>query len=139
MTELDEARIRAIVQRVVAELGERGAVGGERSALPTARSTQPTTDGLFPNVDAAVRAATIAQQQFVALTLEKRGEIIAAMRQATREAAEAISRLAHEETGMGRWQDKLQKNLLVYGLGGIVVPFIGIKVIDLLLVLSGLA
>ncbi len=29
----------------------------------------------------------------------------------------------------------LQKNLLVYGLGGIVVPFIGIKLIDMLLVL----
>ena len=28
----------------------------------------------------------------------------------------------------------LQRNLLVYGLGGIVVPFIGIKAIDLLLV-----
>ena len=28
----------------------------------------------------------------------------------------------------------LRRNLLVYGLGGIVVPFIGIKLIDLLLV-----
>jgi K+-transporting ATPase ATPase B chain len=27
----------------------------------------------------------------------------------------------------------LRRNLLVYGLGGIVVPFIGIKLIDLLL------
>jgi potassium-transporting ATPase ATP-binding subunit len=33
----------------------------------------------------------------------------------------------------------LQKNLLVYGLGGVVVPFIGIKAIDLLLVLLRLA
>jgi K+-transporting ATPase ATPase B chain len=33
----------------------------------------------------------------------------------------------------------LRKNLLLYGLGGIVVPFIGIKVIDLLLVASGFA
>jgi K+-transporting ATPase ATPase B chain len=33
----------------------------------------------------------------------------------------------------------LQRNLLVYGLGGIAVPFIGIKLIDLLLVLCGLA
>ena len=33
----------------------------------------------------------------------------------------------------------LRRNLLVYGLGGIAVPFIGIKVIDLLLVLCGLA
>jgi K+-transporting ATPase ATPase B chain len=28
----------------------------------------------------------------------------------------------------------LRRNLLVYGLGGIVVPFVGIKVIDLILV-----
>jgi K+-transporting ATPase ATPase B chain len=33
----------------------------------------------------------------------------------------------------------LRRNLLVYGLGGIAVPFVGIKLIDLLLVLLGLA
>ena len=32
----------------------------------------------------------------------------------------------------------LRTNLLVYGLGGLVVPFIGIKVIDLILVVLGL-
>jgi len=33
----------------------------------------------------------------------------------------------------------LRRNLLIYGLGGIVVPFIGIKLIDLLLVAGGMA
>lgn len=33
----------------------------------------------------------------------------------------------------------LTKNLFIYGLGGVIVPFIGIKVIDLLLVLVGLS
>jgi K+-transporting ATPase ATPase B chain len=33
----------------------------------------------------------------------------------------------------------LRRNLLVYGLGGIAVPFVGIKLIDLLLVALGLA
>jgi K+-transporting ATPase ATPase B chain len=33
----------------------------------------------------------------------------------------------------------LRRNLLVYGLGGVVVPFVGIKLIDMLLVLCGLA
>ena len=32
----------------------------------------------------------------------------------------------------------LRRNLWVYGLGGLVVPFIGIKIIDLLLTLFGL-
>jgi K+-transporting ATPase ATPase B chain len=33
----------------------------------------------------------------------------------------------------------LRRNLLVYGLGGIIVPFIGIKAIDLVLQALGLA
>jgi potassium-transporting ATPase ATP-binding subunit len=33
----------------------------------------------------------------------------------------------------------LRRNLLIYGLGGLVAPFIGIKLIDLLLVILGLA
>jgi K+-transporting ATPase ATPase B chain len=32
----------------------------------------------------------------------------------------------------------LRRNLWIYGLGGLVVPFIGIKAIDLLLTLFGL-
>jgi K+-transporting ATPase ATPase B chain len=33
----------------------------------------------------------------------------------------------------------LQRNLWIYGVGGIIVPFIGIKIIDLILVVLGLA
>ena len=33
----------------------------------------------------------------------------------------------------------LRRNLLVYGLGGIVVPFIGIKLIDMLITAARLA
>ena len=33
----------------------------------------------------------------------------------------------------------LQRNLLIYGLGGIIVPFIGIKLIDLIVVALHLA
>lgn len=33
----------------------------------------------------------------------------------------------------------LRRNLLIYGLGGIIVPFIGIKAIDMMLVVLGLA
>jgi len=33
----------------------------------------------------------------------------------------------------------LRRNLLVYGFGGIVVPFIGIKLIDMLITRIGLA
>jgi K+-transporting ATPase ATPase B chain len=33
----------------------------------------------------------------------------------------------------------LRRNLLIYGVGGLIVPFIGIKAIDLLLVAMHLA
>ena len=33
----------------------------------------------------------------------------------------------------------LRRNLLIYGVGGLIVPFIGIKVIDLVLVAVHLA
>jgi K+-transporting ATPase ATPase B chain len=32
----------------------------------------------------------------------------------------------------------LRRNLLIYGLGGIIVPFVGIKLIDLVLVVARL-
>ena len=33
----------------------------------------------------------------------------------------------------------LRRNLLIYGLGGVIAPFIGIKLIDIVLSLFGLA
>ena len=47
------------------------------------------------------------------MTLTKRYEIIAAIRTSMRAQAEVLARMAHEETGLGRPEDKLQKNLLV--------------------------
>jgi K+-transporting ATPase ATPase B chain len=34
-------------------------------------------------------------------------------------------------------EEALRKNIIIYGIGGLIAPFIGIKVIDLLLVLMG--
>jgi K+-transporting ATPase ATPase B chain len=34
-------------------------------------------------------------------------------------------------------EDALRKNVLIYGIGGLIAPFIGIKIIDMLLVLLG--
>ncbi|MEW5835900.1 MAG: potassium-transporting ATPase subunit KdpB [Pseudomonadota bacterium] len=48
----------------------------------------------------------------------------------------ALKGVAYRALGAGAL---LRRNLLVYGLGGIVVPFLGIKLIDLLLVLLGLS
>jgi K+-transporting ATPase ATPase B chain len=48
----------------------------------------------------------------------------------------ALKGVAYRPIGAGAL---LQRNLLVYGLGGIIVPFIGIKLIDVIVALMGLA
>ncbi|MEA2568118.1 MAG: potassium-transporting ATPase ATP-binding subunit [Acidobacteriota bacterium] len=48
----------------------------------------------------------------------------------------ALRGVAYRPLGAGRI---LRRNLLVYGLGGVIVPFIGIKIIDLALNFTGLA
>lgn len=70
-------------------------------------------DGIYPDLDRAVAAAQRAFRSLDALTLEKRHGLIAAIRAAMRANAELLARMAHEETGLGRYEDKVQKNLLV--------------------------
>jgi K+-transporting ATPase ATPase B chain len=48
----------------------------------------------------------------------------------------ALRGIAYRAVGASRL---LRDHLLVYGLGGVVAPFVGIKVIDLLLVVMHLA
>jgi propionaldehyde dehydrogenase len=67
---------------------------------------------VFPTVDAAVSAAAHAQTHFHEEGLEVRRAVIKAMRKAAIASAEPWARMAVEETGMGRAEDKAQKNLL---------------------------
>ena len=34
-------------------------------------------------------------------------------------------------------EEALRNNIVIYGIGGLIAPFIGIKIIDILLVLMG--
>ena len=68
---------------------------------------------VFSSVDAAVNAAEKAQVVFQDLGLEARAKIIDAMRKTSVDNAVRWAQLAVAETGMGRVEDKIQKNLLV--------------------------
>ncbi len=128
---LTDAQIDAIVQRVrgLISKGQNGA--GPRS-VPVSASTppphlsyvgragraapepaRPGRDGIYPDLDSAVAAARRAFRALDALTLAKRTEIVAAVRATMRANAELLARMAHEETGLGRYEDKVQKNRLV--------------------------
>jgi len=67
---------------------------------------------VFDTVDEAVNAAERAQPVFQDMGLEARGRIIAAMREVSRANARRWAEAAVAETGMGRVDDKVLKNLV---------------------------
>lgn len=67
--------------------------------------------GLFDKLDDAITAAEVAQKKIS--TIHIREKIVAAIRKAGRENAKAFAEMARQETGMGRVEDKIAKNLLV--------------------------
>jgi aldehyde dehydrogenase len=69
--------------------------------------------GVFATVDSAMDAAAQAQLTLLAQPLEKRREIIANIRKRAAENVHSLARLAVDETGLGRYEDKIKKNLLV--------------------------
>jgi acyl-CoA reductase-like NAD-dependent aldehyde dehydrogenase len=105
MASLTGREIEAIARRIAADLQ-----GASPSVCPTARTTGM---GVYSTVDEAVQAARQAQPRFVRLPLETRAKIIAAIRQTMVENAATLAKAAHEETGLGRIEDKVVKNLLV--------------------------
>ena len=65
---------------------------------------------MFATLDQAVAAAKAASR--TTLDLDRRKVVIEAVRRATLEQAEMLARLAVEETGLGRVDDKTTKNRL---------------------------
>lgn len=68
--------------------------------------------GIFETIDQAVENAAGAQKRLLALSLVDRDKIIAAVRQATLDNNEKISAMAVEESGLGRYEDKIRENVL---------------------------
>lgn len=77
------------------------------------RGPQPERLGLYPDVDRAVGAARHAFLALDKLSLDSRKRIVEAIRGVARRDAAELGRMAAEETGLGRPEDKEQKNLLV--------------------------
>jgi len=117
---LDDTRIDTIVQQVMSELrqGERVRHGPlpETSTTPPPKPMLPPAvtggDNLFSRVDEAVAAARLAFKQLHDMPLALREQMIAHVRRTMRENAQLLAYEAWQETGMGRYEDKIEKNLL---------------------------
>lgn len=112
---LDEREISEIIERVRRRLGDEGADAGRRMAAReelAAPTSGAAGDGVFRTLDEAVAAAGAAYRS-ANPDLERRKAIIAAIREAALAEAESLARMAVEETGLGRVDDKTTKNRLV--------------------------
>lgn len=99
---LDPARIGAIVAEVLDRL--------ERDPADPA-AARPL--GIHATLDEAVAGARRAFEAWRETPLEVRDRVIAAIRDTIHNSAEALSKLAVDETGLGRVDDKILKNRLV--------------------------
>ena len=82
-------------------------------AEPPARNSPVSADAdgvVHSSVDSAVKTAARAQKAFHKMGIESRRKIIKAMRKVSLAHAERMARFAVEETGLGRAEDKVQKN-----------------------------
>ena len=112
MAGLTDQEIEIIARRIVADLGGGDGAGGKNKSAEPLPSLAGEL-GVFDNLDGAVRGAATAFCQFDEMGLRKRNTIIAAIRNAMREHGDALAREAFEETGLGRYADKVIKNQLV--------------------------
>lgn len=92
------------VERIVKQVLQRVRASSEQA--PAANS------GIFADVSQAVTAAKKASLRLAELTLVQREAVIAGIRSAARENAQALSQEAVNETGLGRVADKITKHHL---------------------------
>ncbi len=94
-------------------VAREGSPGISPAAVIASFQGQGLGEGVYETVDACVAAAAAAFRNLGAASLSKRGEIITAIRASMRVHGDELARLAWEETGLGRHEDKIIKNSLV--------------------------
>ncbi len=93
-----------------APTAHKAVVAGNRAHISVKSPAAPVA---FATLDQAIEAARVAQIKWAAVPMETRKQIIARMRTVLHQHVEELSRLAVDETGLGRYEDKLSKNRLV--------------------------
>lgn len=99
MVALDERNITRLVQEVMQKLEKT-------------QSLSSFGYGIFDQMEDAIEAAVIAHKELISLGLVQRNKIIQAIRDTAVANAEKLAEMAVEETGMGRFEDKITKNIL---------------------------
>ena len=104
--EYSDIQLREMIKEAV----ERALKGAAASPACGCAGSGFGSAWMFDDANQAVAAAKASQKQLAGMTLEKRGLLIAAMRQAALKNAEYLAKLANEETAYGRYEHKILKN-----------------------------
>ncbi len=104
--EIGAKEIELIVKEVLA--------GIENKIAKPINIPSQSENGVFERVEDAIQAAYIAQREWAErYRVEDRRRIIEAIRLAAKSHAETLAKMVWEETGMGRFEDKIQKHMAV--------------------------
>ena len=115
MSELDGREIAEIIERVRGRMADVPAArpGAALRADADLAGAAELGDGVHATIDAAVAAAGVAFLAYQAMGLKARYAIVDAIRATGVANAEGLAAMAHRETGLGRFEDKIAKNRLV--------------------------
>ncbi|WP_372512718.1 aldehyde dehydrogenase family protein [Bacillus salipaludis] len=103
--QITESDIKKMVEQVLQQLGTQ-------TVPPESVDEVSLRHGVFTTVDEAAAAAKTAWEKLRKLPIATRRRMIEKMREVSREHAEDLAKLAVEETGLGRVEDKIAKILL---------------------------
>ena len=106
---LDERGIEHIVEVVIDRLQKEG-VEFPQTDRPASPSGS-VSDGVFHEIEDAIQAASTAQKKLLSLPLKTREQIIQAIRAKGVANSEEYGRMEFEETGLGKLEDNVKKNL----------------------------
>ncbi len=101
------------IARVRRRLGGTPEEAPEHPRVPVEVPETELGDGIYATVDQAVAAADRVCAEYQRLGSEIRVAVVASIRKAMVGNARRLAGMAHEETGLGRVEDKIRKNLLV--------------------------
>ncbi|MBN2695354.1 aldehyde dehydrogenase EutE [bacterium] len=111
---ITDDQINSIVDRVVNKLlpNQQESVSVIKKTTSAPITTHTGLLGVFSSIDEAVDASERAYETFKTVSVSKRKDIISAIRKICLANLETLARMGHQETGMGRYDDKIAKNRL---------------------------
>lgn len=105
--QISEKDIQKLVEQVLVNITDQ-----TKNSHPASITRVPLGYGVFETVEQAVRSVQKAEIDFQQVPLELRKKMIQAMRDISIKHAEELAQMAVEETGLGKVENKIAKNLL---------------------------